>query len=131
MGGKLGCLFGGRKRRDEQAAQWLTRVRWRVGQTEGAFIVHVQEVQRCIANGTKAYVWVEDGGWRGQDTFFWHYFVRAGETLAVQGRQGWGPHTMRPDVLFIGSDVQHGVYESLPVGTAAAAERHFRRVQKG
>jgi hypothetical protein len=47
----------------------------------------------------------------------------AARLSAVRSRCAqWGPHNRNPAVLYI-----DGIYESLPVGTLATAEKHWRR----
>ena len=92
-------------------------------------LLYVQKVyERHPKKGCKARVSIygEPGStWR--DAWFWHHQVQPGSVVAVVASQGWGSHTRRDDVLFIGSKDRPGVHASLDVATVRRAQRHHRR----
>lgn len=92
-------------------------------------LLYVQKVyERHPKKGCKARVSIygEPGStWR--DAWFWHHQVQPGSVVAVAASQGWGSHTRRDDVLFIGSQDHPGVHASLDAATVRRAQRHHRR----
>ncbi|MFE3796485.1 hypothetical protein [Nocardia tengchongensis] len=88
----------------------------------------VDQVYQVSANGTKAFVRLDGTPW-ARDSWFWHWHgLIPGSVYAVYSSQGWGPHTQRHDVLYIGSDDSgHGVMEVIDARTCAAAHRHLGR----
>lgn len=59
-----------------------------------------------------------------RDAFFWRTQVAPGAVVAVKLSEGWGPHTRRDDVLFIGSQDRAGVHATLDAATVRRAQRH-------
>lgn len=89
-------------------------------------VIHVTSVYRQGRRGSKAWI-RQDGTARERDAWFWNYTPQQGQTLVVSASSGWGPHYQRSDVLYIGREGAPGVYEALPAGTHAAAEKYWRK----
>lgn len=51
----------------------------------------------------------------------------SGSVVAVSISEGWGPHTRRDDVLFIGSRGLPGVHATLNAATVRRVQRQHRR----
>lgn len=64
-----------------------------------------------------------------RDARFWRTQVAPGSVVAVNVSEGWGPHTRRSDVLFIGAQDRAGVYATLDAATVRRAQRHDNRPQ--
>jgi len=91
--------------------------------------LHVLRVYQYAARGTKAIV-EDDRSGAVFDAWFWWTRVQPGETVAVHADFGWGPHTQRDNVLYVGdASGTVGVLDVLPAGTAAAAARHLGRTR--
>lgn len=92
-------------------------------------LLYVQKVyERHPKKGCKARVSIygEPGStWR--DAWFWHHQVQPGSVVAVAASQGWGSHSRRDDVLFIGSQDRAGVHATLDAATVRRAQRQHRR----
>ncbi|MFI5623514.1 hypothetical protein ACIA03_08620 [Nocardioides sp. NPDC051685] len=55
--------------------------------------------------------------------------VAAGTTAAVALSSGYGPHTHRDGVIYVGGQASgSGVYDSMSARTLKHAQRHYRRV---
>lgn len=66
-----------------------------------------------------------------RDAWFWWEQVHKGSVVAVRPTVGWGPHSGREDVLYIGTEVSHqsGVYGAVDATTLTRANRHIYRQQ--
>lgn len=121
-------------RRDaDAAAAW---VRFHQTATEhGLRILYVNSVQQRARHGSKAWVCLYgDGTGVRRDAWFWWRDVQQGSVVAVRLSQGWGPHTKREGVLYIGtreSPAQAGVHATFGARELARAQRHFRRTALG
>jgi hypothetical protein len=107
------------------AAADLHHVRERVAATPGMALVHVQQVYQHATRGTKAIVRDDASGYVS-DAWFWWARVAPGQAVAVYASRGWGPHTGRDNVLYVGREENRtsGVLEILLSGTVARAARH-------
>jgi hypothetical protein len=88
-------------------------------------LVHVQQVYQYAQRGTKAIVRDDASGYVS-DAWFWWERVAPGQAVAVHASRGWGPHTGRNNVLYVGQEGNRisGVLEILSSGTVARAGRH-------
>lgn len=131
--GWLSDLFGGgQARKDEAAAAALVAMRQEAAANPRELgVVHVAEVQRSSAKGTKAWIFDERTGMR-RDAFFWHvHNLIAGQIILGRPSEGYGPHTRRSDVVFFGRQDNSfpAVIRMLPPDTGRRADRYFRRQQ--
>ncbi|MDT3441636.1 MULTISPECIES: hypothetical protein [unclassified Pseudofrankia] len=127
MSGLFGWFRRRRERGDAAAAAHLYFVRGRVAATPGAALVHVLQVYQYAARGTKAIVRDDASGY-AFDAWFWWARVGPGQAVAVHAGAGWGPHTQRDNVLYVGQENgASGVLEILPAGIVARAARHAGR----
>ncbi|MFK4299627.1 hypothetical protein ABH924_004812 [Arthrobacter sp. GAS37] len=79
----------------------------------GLRLVRIRTIYQVAQRGTKCLVENEDGSI--QDVWFWFYFPHIGQVLVVDGGTGYGQHTHRDGVLYIGSHSgQHGVHGQIP-----------------
>lgn len=115
----------GRQDRSDAAAvqQWIALHDYAV--THGLRLLYVQRVYKRHPNGCKAQVSIYgDNGSTMRDAWFWRTQVAPGSVVAGTVSEGWGPHTRRSDVLFIGSQDLPGVYATLDAATVRRAQRH-------
>ncbi|MER6971117.1 hypothetical protein ABT304_08695 [Nocardioides sp. NPDC000445] len=104
------------------AAKWVRFARHAAHY--GLTIVHVVDVYQLAPNGTKAVITVY-GDPQARDAWFWWDRVDVGTTLAVAFSSGYGPHSHRDDVIFVGSKMTgSGVYDRLSSRTLDRAQRH-------
>ncbi|MBV0917947.1 hypothetical protein [Mycobacteroides chelonae] len=94
----------------------------------------------CIDNdyqharqGSKALVYIYGAPAFKRDAWFWWEQVTKGSIVAVQAAQGWGPHTRRDNVLYIGGGPSHrsGVHAAIDAKTLARARRHLSAAATG
>lgn len=117
-------MFG---RRDERAAIEWARFVDHAAQ-ERLTIVTVRDVYQCAQHGTKAVITLY-GEAQVHDAWFWWDRVTAGATLAVAMSSGYGPHSHREGVIYIGSQTNgSGVYDALSAKTLRRAQRHHLRL---
>ncbi|WP_406021827.1 hypothetical protein OH802_21345 [Nocardioides sp. NBC_00850] len=102
-------MFGRRNAR--AAARWM-RFAERAA-SDGLTIVRVLDVCQVARTGTKAVVTIYDDH-RARDAWFWWDRVEAGSTLAVVFSSGYGPHSLRDGVIFVGNQTTgSGVHDRL------------------
>jgi hypothetical protein len=89
--------------RDAAAARvWEEFHRYATAQHLDVLFIH--DVYRRAQTGSKAHVSIyNDHSGATRDAWFWRTQVRKGSVVAVRLDEGWGPHTQRDDVLFIGN----------------------------
>lgn len=116
----------GRHRRDERAAEAWARFAAEAAD-RGLSMITVVHVYQVAHRGTKAII--EICGEPGRrDAWLWWDRAAAGSTLAVWFRSGYGPHTDRDGVVYIGTnDGRSGVCDRISAKTVAHARRHHRR----
>lgn len=120
-----GQMFG---RRDARAAAKWVRFAEHAAH-HGLTIVHIVDVYEVARNGTKAVITVY-GSPRAHDAWFWWDNVAVGTTLAVALSTGYGPHTHRDGVIFVGGQTTgSGVYDRLGPRVLARAQRHQIRFE--
>lgn len=113
-------MFG---RRDARAAAKWIRFAEHAAH-HGLTIVHVVDVYLLDRTGTKAVITVI-GTPEERDAWFWWDRVEIGTTLAVAFSSGYGPHTGRGDVIFIGGQATgSGVHDRLSPKILDRAQRH-------
>lgn len=118
-------MFG---RRDARAAAKWVRFAGHAAHY-GLTIVHVVDVYQLARNGTKAVVTVY-GDHQARDAWFWWDRVEIGTTLAVAFSSGYGPHSHRDGVIFVGGQMTgSGVYDRLSSKTLDRAQRHQIRAE--
>jgi len=120
-----------RARRDADTAGWVDSQRASTYAAGGQSLLILQVYQR-VKRGAKAYVYLDDQPWK-RDAFFWDTSVTAGTMVLVRTATGWGPHTNRNDVLWIGSKHQPAADEILAVisaGDLKRWQRHNRRTAR-
>lgn len=94
----------------------------------GLRLLYVQRVYKRQPNGCKAQMSIYgDSGSTLRDAWFWRTQVAPGSVVAVNVSEGWGPHTRRDDVLFIGSQDRPGVHATLDAATVRRAQRQHHR----
>lgn len=118
-------MFG---RRDARAAaKWVRFAEHAV--RERLTIVHIVDVCQLARNGTKAVITVY-GDPQARDAWFWWDSVETGTTLAVAFSSGYGPHSHRDGVIFVGDQTAGpGVHDRLSAKILARARRHQLRSQ--
>lgn len=120
-----------RARRDADTAAWVDGQRANAYASRGQAVLILQIYQR-VKRGTKAYVQLDGQPWT-RDAFFWHMDITAGSMVLVQTSTGWGPHTNRDDVLWIGSKdlpAGSGIFAVIAAGDLKRWSRHYRRLAK-
>ncbi|MFD4323572.1 hypothetical protein ACFWQC_02990 [Nocardioides sp. NPDC058538] len=116
-------MFG---RLNERAAAEWSRFTNRAAQL-GLSIVTVVDVYQYAQTGTKALVNLY-GEAESRDAWFWWEHVDPGMTLAVALSTGYGPHTHRDGVIYVGSEQNgSGVYDAVTAKTVVRAQRHQLR----
>jgi hypothetical protein len=117
-------MFG---RRDERAAGDWARFAHHAGQ-QGLFIVTVVDVYQLARQGTKAVI-AAQGETHCRDAWLWWEWIDPGTTLAVALSTGFGTHTHRDGVVYVGSQQGgSGIYDRVSAKTVAHAQRHHRRL---
>lgn len=115
--------------RDAAAAQsWAAFHHYTTG--NGWTLLYVQNVYQHAQRGSKAMVSIYgDTTGTSRDAWFWWEQVQHGSVVAVSHSQGWGPHTNRDGVLYIGNQAtgQSGVYATFGSKELVRAQRHYRR----
>ena len=118
-------MFGRRNAR--AAAKWVRFAEHAAH--DGLTIVHVVDAYQIARNGTKAVITVY-GDHRARDAWFWWERVETGTTLAVTFSSGYGPHSHRDGVIFIGDQAYgSGVHHRLSSKVLARAQRHQIRFE--
>lgn len=123
-------IFRPQPARDAAAAQsWAAFHQYTTG--HGWTLLYVQNVYQHAQRGSKAMVSIYgDATGISRDAWFWWDQVQRGSVVAVSHSQGWGPHTNRDNVLYIGNQApgqQSGVYATFGSKELVRAQRHFRR----
>ncbi|NNH72940.1 hypothetical protein HLB23_24285 [Nocardia uniformis] len=108
---------------DAQAAAEWSRF-WEYANWNNLQILSVDIVYHFARQGTKALVRLHNTEYL-RDAWFWGLHVQPQSVVAVQASVGWGPHTNRHDVLYIGDRYAPGVYAVVAPATVAAARRHL------
>lgn len=116
----------GRHGRDERAAAAWARFAAVAGAPDVSMVT-VVDVYQVARRGTKAVVTIHGLG-RRRDAWLWWDRVAVGSMLVVRFAIGYGPHTNREDVLYIGSrDSGSGICARISAKTVEHARRHFDR----
>ncbi|WP_162958395.1 hypothetical protein [Nocardia yunnanensis] len=118
----MGWIARRRRRRDARAAQELAAFQ-SLAAVNGAAIIAVDSVYQVGRRGSKARVRANGLPFQ-RDAWFWWTRVRPGTLAAVYMSEGWGSHTGREDVLYIGTRSAPGVLAVLDGRTCARAARH-------
>jgi len=99
-------------------------------------LLYVHDVYEDWDRGSKAHVSLYDGtttaGGR-RDSWFWWHHVRPRSVVAVNRiGEGWGSHTGKNGVLYIGDEDTHrsGVQATFGAAELARARRHWSRQQR-
>jgi hypothetical protein len=72
-------------------------------------------------------------GWTRDAFFWWMHSIHPGQMLSVHMSQGWGPHTQRSDVLWIGSEhdlAGTGIGGAVPAADVRRWARHHARASR-
>jgi hypothetical protein len=130
MGFVVWLIFRPQPERDAAAAQsWAAFHQYTSGR--GWTLLYVQNVYQRAQRGSKAMVSIYgDSTGMSRDAWFWWEQVHRGSVVAVSHSQGWGPHTNRDGVLYIGTQApeqQSGVYATFNAKELARAQRHYHR----
>jgi hypothetical protein len=116
--------------RDAAAAQAWAQFH-RYATANGWSMLYIQNVYQRAHRGSKAMVSIYgDALGASRDAWFWWELVQRGSVVAVNLGEGWGPHTRRDDVLYIGNGEpapQSGVHATFGARELVRAQRHFRR----
>ena len=111
------------------AAAWSQFHRYATA--NGWSMLYIQNVYQHAHRGSKAMVSIYgDAVGASRDAWFWWENVQRGSVVAVGLSEGWGPHTRRDDVLYIGNGdpaPQSGVHATFGARELVRAQRHFRR----
>lgn len=102
--------------------------------TNGWPLLEIHSRYEDWSQGSKAYVSIY-GAPTGivRDAWFWWHHVQPGSVVAVHGfGEGWGPHTGKDGVLYIGDrDLrQSGVTATFNAKELTKARRHWNRQQQ-
>jgi hypothetical protein len=101
--------------------------------SNGWQLLEVHSVYERWPPGSKAYVSrYGDAARVVSDSWFWWHHVQPGSVVAVRGLgMGWGSHTGKDGVLYIGSeyDRQSGVQATFGAKELTRAQRHWHRYQ--
>jgi hypothetical protein len=101
-------------------------LRDRAAEEPGLLLLEVDHVYQQARRGTKAIVRHDNFG-SYRDAWFWWARVQPGQMVLVHATNGWGPHTGRDNVLYVGGErTGAGVLEVVDPRTLAAARRHYR-----
>ena len=124
LGARRWWVFGGDRRTAQLQA--IYRDAAQRAQEPGIELVRVVRVTHKARLGTKAIVRHRDGG--TQDAWVWGLpHVRRGGALLVRARTGYGPHTYRDHVLYIGTrNAGGGIIGSIPPAAWRAGQRQPR-----
>lgn len=120
-----------RARRDAGTAAWVDEQRANAYASGGQALMILQVYQQS-RRGMKVYVQLDGQPWT-RDAFFWWVIVTAGSMVLVRASTGWGPHTNRDDVLWIGSKnlpAGTGIFAVIVPGDVKRWSRHYRRLAK-
>lgn len=118
--------------RDAAAAQsWANFHHYSV--TNGWQLLYIHTLEEDWGRGSKAHVSIySDATTVVRDSWFWWHHVQPGSVVAVGGlSQGWGSHTCKEDVLYIGNEHTHqtGVQATFEAKELTRAQRHWSRQQ--
>lgn len=121
-------MLGWTRGRDRRAAQ-----RWEefcaAAARQNLHLLQVLRVYQVARRGTKAVV-QPYGRVERRDAWFWWARVSPGSVVAVRESVGYGPHTNRDGVVYIGSkDGGGGVHATVDARTVKRAGRHWRRTR--
>lgn len=126
----LWLIFRPQPERDAAAAQSWAAFHHYAATTNGWSLLHVHNVYQRAHRGSKALMSIYgDTTSTSRDAWFWWHHVQPGSVIAVHHNQGWGPHSQRDDVLYIGRNAptpQSGVYATFSAHELTRAQRHFR-----
>lgn len=110
-----------RKRRDERCAQETSQFYDNARRNRHSLVTVLTPTQ-FARRGSKAVISVDGGP--PCDAWFWWFRVAPGQVVAVdQIGQGWGPHSQRHGVIYIGSEAACGAHAWLPADVRARAQR--------
>ena len=128
LGGVLGWLVWRQQpQRDADAAQTWARFH-QYAAANHLHLLYIEHDYQHAQQGSKAFVSIYDDPTRTtRDAWFWWTQVQKGSVVAVRLSQGWGPHTNRDDVLYIGAGPtrQSGIYASLDAKILTRARRYL------
>lgn len=132
----IGVLVWWLVRREEPARLIASSRRWasfhQSATAHGLQLLYIERIQPNGRSnrGTKAFVSVYGNPMVApRDAWFWWADVQQGSVVAVRMSEGWGPHTRREDVLFIGTErpQQSGIYDTVDAKTLARARRYHQQ----
>lgn len=96
-------------------------------------LLYIHDVYEDWNNGSKAHVSIYDDANSGRrDSWFWWHHVQPRSVVAVNRiGAGWGSHTGKNGVLYIGDEHSHrsGVQATFSAAELARARRHWSRPQ--
>jgi hypothetical protein len=120
-------LWTWRRRRDARAYAVVGETRDFAARLPGSEVLFVQSVYQEAWRGTKAVVYLERSG-QVRDAWFWWDRVHPGQMALVQASTGYGPHTPREDVLYVGSErTGSGIHRVISKRDVKHARRHYKR----
>ncbi|MCH9729754.1 MAG: hypothetical protein K0U84_08790 [Actinomycetia bacterium] len=94
-------------------------------------MLYIENVYDRAYRGSKAVVSLYgDGPSASNDAWFWWEHVQPGSVVAVRLSKGWGSHTRRDGVLYIGNGGttdQSGIYATFGARELTQAQRHFQQ----
>ncbi len=93
-----------RRRKTRRAVAAQTRINEAFAYAHAHQLSPLWVVQVTSRNrrGAKAIV-ADETGWR-RDAWFWWYYPDSGDLLLCAAETGWGPHTQREGVVYVGGE---------------------------
>lgn len=119
-------MFGFRRRGDAKAAAEIARF-WDFARNNNLEVLRVEHVYQTGRRGTKAMTSLVRTGER-VDTWFWWDRVVPDRLVAVDVGVGWGSHTHRQNVHYVGREFGGtGIASTARGDQWRRAQRHHRR----
>ena len=94
--------------------------------------VFISSIQLGSRRGTKAWILVDDDP-TPRDSFFWWHRLMPGQLLIAAISSGYGPHTRRTDVIYIGREdypAAQWIYAVITPGELKRWRRHHVRARR-
>lgn len=124
----LGWLKRRRVRR-EQAAVDQYRAAMALASTSNYGVLRVLTVYQRAQRGTKVVVRFADAPYT-HDAWLWWASAHPGDLLVVRWSSGWGEHTHRDGVVYIGSPNGSGVIHHVSHQVMTLVDQHYARIPR-
>lgn len=113
-------------RRRDRAAYERVAAACRSAEWRGWSVGRVVRVYQHAHRGSKAVLAING---IVVDSWFWWYHVTPGSLVFVRTSSGWGPHSGRYGVHYVGEERGgHGILGVVPAREVRRADRHARRL---